>query len=341
MKILLGMSGGIDSTYAALKLMNEGHEVTGAVLVMHEHTDVAAAERAAARLGIPLVKIDCREAFSAAVKEYFVKEYANARTPNPCIVCNREVKFKYLYDHAVAFGFDRIATGHYARVVKDEKSGRYAVSFAKDSAKDQTYMLYRLPQEVLAILTLPLENELKSEVKEQAALLGISEEGQKESQEICFIPDDDYRGYIEERVGKFPEGSFVDVQGRALGTHKGIISYTVGQRKGLGISLGERAFVSRIDPVTNTVTVSTTAPVTERITVSSVVYSGLGEAEEGTAFVATVKIRYKAPAVPATVRILSGNRAEIVFDNPVGLVAPGQSAVVYRNGTVLLGGFID
>ena len=337
------MSGGIDSTYAALKLIDGGHDVTGAILVMHEYTDVSAAERAAARLGINLVKIDCTRQFDEAVKSYFINEYTHARTPNPCIVCNREVKFRYLYEYAVKNGFDKIATGHYARIVTvDTPDGtRYATAAARDCSKDQTYMLYRLPQEVLGMLVLPLSDDVKSEVVLSATARGIKEEGQKESQEICFIPDDDYRGYIESRVGKFPEGSFIDREGRVLGTHKGIISYTVGQRKGLGISLGERAFVTGIDPLNNTVTVDTAPPLCDKIEVSSLVYSGMAEQPVGTEFRASVKIRYKAKAASATVRIKDCASAEITFDEPAALVAPGQSAVVYRDGVVLLGGFIN
>ena len=343
MKILLGMSGGIDSTFAALKMKNEGHEVVGAVLVMHDCTDTASAERAAERVGIPLVKIDCRDAFEKEVKSYFVNEYANARTPNPCIVCNREVKFKYLYEYAIANGFDKIATGHYARIVTRSNDGneRYAVARAKDISKDQTYMLYRLSQQVLGYLYLPLADEIKSEAKRLAHLAGIGEQGQKESQEICFIPDNDYRAYIESRVGKFPEGNFIDGHGRLLGTHKGIIAYTVGQRKGLGISLGERAFVSRIDPTDNTITLSIGVSNVVSVTISSVVFSGLYPMMSGDSVNITAKVRYQARPVAATARCLSEDSIQIVFDEPISAVAPGQSLVAYEGDTVLFGGFIE
>ncbi len=339
MKILVGMSGGVDSAYAAQKLLDEGHEVVGAVLEMHEYTELDSAELAAKRLGIPLVKLDCRKAFDEAVKAYFETEYSLGRTPNPCIVCNREVKFKFLADYARENGFDKIATGHYARILKT--SGGYAVSRAADRTKDQTYMLYRLPQEVLEILTLPLADEIKSEVKLKAAARGIVEPSLAESQEICFIPDDDYRGYLEERLGKFPEGSFVDDNGRAIGKHRGIISYTVGQRKGLGVSLGQRAFVSRIDPKSNEVTLSTEKPLTKSFTASNLVYSGIAPLRVGESIRTKVKIRYHAAPTPATVTSLGEGRVSVVIDAPTGIAAPGQSVVAYDDDTLLFGGFID
>lgn len=339
MKILVGMSGGVDSTYAALKLLREGHEVVGAVLEMHDFTETASAETAAKKLGIPLVKIDCKKAFDEAVKSYFETEYSLGRTPNPCIVCNREVKFKFLADYARQNGFDKIATGHYARIVKT--SDGYAVSRAADTTKDQTYMLYRLPQEVLEILTLPLAEEIKTDVKQMAAIEGIIEEGTAESQEICFIPDDDYRSYLEERLGKFPEGCFIDEKGRVIGKHRGIISYTVGQRKGLGISLGQRAFVSRIDPKRNEITISTEKPLTKFFTASNLVYSGLAPLKLGESIRADVKIRYHAAPTAATVTLIEEGRVSVEIDTPAGLVAPGQSVVVYNGDTVLFGGFID
>ena len=339
LKILVGMSGGVDSTYAALKLLDEGHEVVGAVLVMHEYTEIDSAVVAAERVGIPLVKIDCTKPFEQAVKSYFSSEYAAGRTPNPCIVCNREVKFKYLAKYARENGFDRIATGHYARIVKTNDG--YAVSRAVDSTKDQTYMLYRLPQDVLEILALPLSDEVKSDVKKKAEARGIIEPDVKESQEICFIPDNDYRSYIEEKLGKFPDGCFVDDNGRVIGKHRGIIGYTVGQRKGLGISLGQRAFVSRIDPKRNEVTLSTEKPITRVFAASDLVYSGIAPLEIGKSIRADVKIRYHAAPTSATVTAIGEGRVRIEIDDPKGLVAPGQSVVAYDNDIVLFGGFID
>lgn len=339
MKILIGLSGGVDSTYAALKLMEEGHTVVGAVLEMHAHTDTDAATVAAERLGIPLVRIDCTSAFENIIKSYFVSEYAKGRTPNPCILCNPEVKFRFLADYARANGFDKIATGHYARII--EKDGRFAVARAKDGTKDQTYMLYRLPQDILEILIFPLADCIKREVKEIAAARGITQPDIKESQDICFIPDNDYRRYLEERLGKFPPGAFIDKNGRVIGRHHGIVSYTVGQRKGLGISLGRRVFVSRIDPVKNEITLSDPDRTTATFEASSLVYSGISKLAVGQSIRADVKIRYRATLTSATVTAIADDKVLIEIDNPVGLVAPGQSAVVYDGDRVLLGGFID
>jgi len=201
MRILLGMSGGLDSTYAAHKLIADGHTVEGAVLDMHGSTDVRAAEEACASLGIELHVIDCRERFSDIVIENFLDEYLKGRTPNPCIICNSEVKFAVLLDYALENGFDKIATGHYARINERVTDGgvRYYLSRAADVSKDQTYMLWRLSQRVLSHLVFPLSDDKKSDIRECARELGLSSADREESQEICFIPSGDYAAYIEER----------------------------------------------------------------------------------------------------------------------------------------------
>lgn len=342
MRVLVGMSGGLDSTYAALKLINEGHEVEGAVVVMHGHTEVDGARDAAHSLGIRLHEIDATEDF-ARVKENFVEEYSRGRTPNPCIVCNPWVKFRALADFATANGFDRIATGHYARIVTLCKDGqlRHALNRARDPRKDQTYMLHRLPADILSVLLLPLGDELKAEVREKARKAGLKAADQKESQEICFIPDGDYASYIEEIKGPFPEGDFVLDDGRVIGRHKGLIRYTVGQRKGLGIAYGERIFVSRIDAGRNEIVLSSVGSYTDRVTVSDIVFSGVAEQGNGAEIRAEVKLRYLAKPTPATVRFMGEGRVELILDTPEKAVTPGQSAVVYDGDTVLFGGFID
>lgn len=340
-KILLGMSGGIDSTYAALRLIEEGHEVEGAVLIMHGLTEIDSARRAAEKLGIPLREIDCTSEFEKRVVEYFIDEYTQGRTPNPCIVCNPEVKFKYLYEHAMEGGFDLIATGHYAKIVESPLApGRLAVRMGKDSKKDQSYMLYRLPQYILERLVFPLAEEEKVTVKNASDKKGISEPGQKESQEICFIGDGNYREYIESCRGVAPEGNFVDPEGNILGRHKGILHYTVGQRKGLGISLGERVFVTAINPETREITLSSEGSSVKTLFVSDTVYSGIDELAVGTTIRAEVKIRYQARPAAAFVTALEGGKIQVDFDEPQRFAAPGQSAVVYSDGIVLLGGFI-
>ena len=336
MKILVGISGGVDSAFAAKKLMLLGHSVEGAVLIMHEHTELFAAREAAASVGIELHEIDCRNAFMQ-IKENFVSEYVNARTPNPCIICNERVKFKYLYDFAMENGFDAIATGHYACVI--EENGRFALEIPEDVTKEQTYMLYRLPQNILSRLILPLSEGTKSEIREASKEYGISAANRSDSQEICFLPDGNHTEYIESVAGKSPEGNFIDTEGKILGRHKGIIHYTVGQRKGLGISLGSRAFVTDIDPEKNTVTLSPTLEGKSSLEITNVVYSGMAEPNVETEVQLEVKLRYTAPLVPCTAHLYPDGRATLTLASPQKF-APGQSAVLYLNGRVMLGGFI-
>lgn len=342
MKILVGMSGGLDSTYAALKLMNEGHDVEGAVIVMHEHTETEGAREAAEALGIPLHELDGREAFEK-VKSNFVSEYSSGRTPNPCIICNPLVKFRVLADYASENGFDMIATGHYAKVVtvSDKNGVRYTLERSRDCKKDQTYMLHRLPQDILAMLRLPLGDELKAEVREKARASGLKAADQKESQEICFIPDGDYASYIEDVKGAFPEGDFVLEDGRIIGRHKGLIRYTVGQRKGLGVAYGERIFVSRINAEKNEIILSTEGSFTDRVCVSDIVFTGMQKPDADEKRHLDVKLRYLAKPVGATAHFFEDGRAELILDLPEKAVTPGQSAVMYDGDVLLCGGFID
>ncbi len=343
MKILLGMSGGLDSTYSALKLKEEGHSVEGAVLIMHDFTELDEARCSARELGIKLHEIDCRELFENTVISDFAQQYKMGRTPNPCIICNREVKFKALYDYAMKNGFDRIATGHYARVEKIEENGRemYAVFCAADSAKDQTYMLWRLPQHILSVLLFPLSSYSKEEIRAIAREREITAADREDSQEICFIPSGDYGAYIEERFGKCSEGDFVDCEGNVLGRHKGIIRYTVGQRKGLGIALGQRAFITSIDPSTDRITLSFSQKESCEFFVSGLLFSGMEEMAAGSEMSAKVKVRYQAPPVSVTVLFLGNGRARVVSSSPIRSVSPGQSAVFYLGERLVFGGFID
>ena len=341
MRILVGMSGGLDSTYAALKLINEGNDVEGAVIVMHEYTETDSAKEAADALGIKLHLLDGRCLFEA-VKENFVSEYSRGRTPNPCIICNPLVKFRVLADFAKANGFDGIATGHYARVVTRDEGGRklYTLERAKDTRKDQTYMLHRLPGDILSMLYLPLSDEVKGEVRQKAKEAGLCSAEKKESQEICFIPSGDYASYIEDIKGVFPEGNFVLESGEIIGSHKGIIRYTVGQRKGLGISFGERIFVSRIDADKNEILLSPEGSFTDTVRVSDIVFSGMTEPKTGATVRVSVKLRYLAKPVFATAVFDGKGGAELKLDLPEKAVTPGQSAVMYDGDCVLCGGFI-
>lgn len=364
MRILVGMSGGVDSAYAALKLKNSGHEVEGAVLKMHEYTECDAAERVADEIGIRLHTLDFRECFDSVVVSNFINEYKNARTPNPCVICNSEIKFKKLYEYAIEQGFDAIATGHYANVLRISADGkreintpkliseingksydvyRYAISMGTDSHKDQSYMLWRLPQEILSRLIFPLGDDEKISVREGSRSYGISAADRDESQEICFILDGDYAAYIEERTGeRSPHGNFVDEEGNVLGEHKGIIRYTLGQRRGLGVSAKSRIFVTEINPEKNTVTLSPNDAYSEALRVRGIVFSGTSPKAGGFSAELYVKLRYAAPRVKAKVAFLDDNTAYVELSTPVRAVTPGQSAVFYDGqGCVLAGGFID
>ncbi len=340
MKILVGISGGVDSAYTAKRLIDQGHEVEGAVLVMHEYTEVGAAREAAESVGIRLHEIDCRAPFNQ-VKDNFASEYIKGRTPNPCIICNEKVKFKYLYDFAMEKGFNAIATGHYAKItqVNCENKPRYTLSIAEDTKKDQTYMLYRLGQDVLSRLILPLYEGTKAKIREKAEEQGISAAKRSDSQEICFLPEGNHPEYIESVMGKCEKGSFIDENGNILGEHKGIIHYTVGQRKGLGIALGERVFVTDINAEDNTVTLSKEYPGKQIVKITDMVYSGMTEPAIQSSLRAKVKLRYSAPLVDCEARLYPDKTAEIILDEPQRF-SPGQSAVLYLNDWVICGGFI-
>lgn len=344
MRILLGMSGGLDSTYAALKLIEEGHTVEGAVIVMHRHTEIDAARAAADSLGIPLHVIEAEERFDRCVVDYFVSEYRSGRTPNPCVVCNSDVKFRVLCDYADEHGFDMIATGHYAKIIRVDSSGkaRYAVSSARDTKKDQTYMLWRLPQDILSRLCLPLCNVEKSEARENTREAGISAADREESQEICFIPSGDYAEFIEERTAPAEHGSFIDTDGNILGEHRGIIRYTIGQRKGLGIAMGQRVFVTDIDPLANTVTLSAADSYSDSVKVSGMVFSAIEEPSESSELELFVKLRYLAPRIPCLLKYNGNGNASAILEVAQRAVTPGQSAVFYdADGTLVAGGFIE
>ena len=342
MKILLGLSGGVDSTYAALKLKNEGHDVEGAVVLMHSYTDISGAERSSAELGIKLHVIDATEAFEQKVCQGFVSEYVKGRTPNPCVVCNREVKIRYLYDYAVKNGFDKIATGHYAEVRKLEgRSGvRYCVAAARDAKKDQSYMLSRLGQDLLSRLILPMSEEIKSDIYAIAKERGLSSAGKAESQEICFITSGSYTDYIEERAGKSVPGDFLDSSGRVLGRHKGIIHYTVGQRKGLEIALGQRMFVNRINAEDNTVILDSAPALSNRVEIEDIIFSGIEPPIEDMRLTLTVKLRYLARPVSCEAFVRPDRTAGVLLHEPVGSVTPGQTAVFYSSEGVAFSGFI-
>lgn len=337
MRILIGLSGGLDSTFAAHQLKQEGHEVVGAAVIMHEYTDISAAKEAAEAVGIPFVTLDCREQFQEKVVSRFIADYTAGRTPNPCVECNPKIKFAALCDYARENGFDRVATGHYSRLCCE--NGRYFIRSDRHSGKDQSYVLWRLSQEQLAMLYFPLYGKNKGEIRAEAAALGYRAAEAKDSQEICFIPDNDYVGYLETTLGTtFPEGDFIDAEGRVIGRHRGIVRYTVGQRKGLG-AFGQPMFVARIDSQANTVMlVPAGGEFSETTTVSELNFMKLAPQREG-AMEATCRVRYSAPPMPCHITF-RGDHAEVTFADRTRAVTPGQSAVFYDGEDLLFGGVI-
>ncbi len=343
--ILVGMSGGLDSTYAAYRYKEQGYAVHGAVLRMSDETDVRAAQTAADQVGIPLAVIDARDAFERHVMQYFAQSYASGQTPNPCVECNRYVKVALLCEYAMAHGIPRVSTGHYARVLQDTESGRYFVRAADDKRKDQSYVLWQLPQSMLSMLDLPMAELDKTEVRAHAASLGFSAAASKESQDICFLPNGGYISFVEQTLGKtFPPGDFVDETGRIVGRHEGIIRYTVGQRKGLGIALGHPVFVTRIDAASNTVHLAPAGmEYGGTVVIDSLNFQKLAPEDLRIGMPVTVKIRYAAPPAGAVVEDFDGEHMTVRFDTPQRAITPGQSAVFYDtdgHGDVLFGGRI-
>ena len=341
MRILLGMSGGVDSAFSALLLRQMGHDVEGCTLVMHEYSECEEARGSANELGIKHHILDATESFNNIIKKNFVDEYSNGRTPNPCILCNEKVKFRLLLDYALSHGFDAIATGHYASVVKiaDKQGERWAVGRASDLKKDQSYMLYRLPADILQRLILPLSDTTKQDVRSSSSEVNLAVARKKDSQEICFLPDGNYAEYIESVKGVFPNGNFVDTDGKVIGEHRGIIRYTVGQRKGLGISLGERAFVTKINPGNNEITLSTSNVGVTELILSEPVFSGIAYTKGIREARLLAKVRYTAPLVACTVFFEREDLVRVEFDAPVK-AAPGQSCVLYDGDVIALGGII-
>lgn len=342
-KVLLGMSGGIDSTFACRVLQENGYEVEGLFLSLHKNASSDEATEAAKRLGIKLHVADYSHLFEKEVEEYFIKEYLKGRTPNPCVVCNRRIKFHTLITEADKRGIHYVATGHYVNVGK--MGERYFLKSATDSKKDQSYFLWQLTQEQLSRFLTPLADFEKRAVIEEVKSHKLVDKTD-ESQEICFIPDDDYVRFLKERLNEgerekaFDKGNFVLKDGRIVGEHNGIASYTVGQRKGLGVALGRPAFVIEIKPHTKEVVLGFEEDnKSDTIKVSDVNFVGSAPFEGSVD--CFVRPRYRSPLIPCTALVENG-KVIAKTHTPIKMPSPGQSAVFYNDrGEVLFGGYIE
>ena len=346
------MSGGVDSAVTALLCIEAGYDAAGCTMrlwrpdpaqvggrVCGSDKDVQDARAVCDHLGIAHTVLDFGARFEETVIRDFIDEYQSCRTPNPCTVCNRCLKFGALLDAAAEMGFDKIATGHYARTLQ-AANGRYLLKKAADPAKDQTYFLWQLTQEQLAHTLFPLGGMTKAEARAIAGQHGFVNAHKSDSQDICFVPDGDYAAFITQKTGaSYPSGNFVDEDGKVLGQHAGIIRYTVGQRKGLGIALGEPMYVKSKNAADNTVTLCknealfTTQLDADRINL-------IATASLDAPIRAKVKIRYAHTPADATVTQTGADSLHVVFDAPQRAIAPGQSVVIYDGDTVIGGGII-
>lgn len=334
-KVLIGMSGGVDSSVAAY-LLTKDYDVTGVTLLLHGNDD-SDAKSVCEKLGIPHFSCNAEEEFQKYVIDNFKSEYLAARTPNPCIMCNLHIKFGLMEKIAEEKGFDLVATGHYSRLVRFENE--LFPAKAAFSEKDQTYALCRLSQKALSRALFPLGEISKAEVRRIAEETGLSVAGKKDSQDICFIPDGDYAKYIEDREGVQPKGRFIGPKGEDLGEHKGLLHYTIGQRRGLGIAYSERIFVSRLDKEKNQVILGLEGS-QSRSEIIATAFSSIGEKPLPEEFSCLGKVRYNSPACPCRVKV-SGDTVTAVFETPQRGVSPGQSLVLYDGERLLGGGFIE
>ena len=343
-KVIVGLSGGVDSTVAAYLLKEQGYDVIGVTMEMwpNENSQKAIedARRVAENIGIPFEVLDFKKEFRECVVNDFMEQYQKGLTPNPCIVCNRLVKGQALLDKAHEMGAEHIATGHYARIEKHPETGRYAVRNSATAVKDQTYALYRLTQEQLQAMLLPIGDYAKDEAREIAEKIDGFVAKKGDSQDICFIPDGDYAAFIERESGyKGKPGDFVDMEGKVVGKHKGLIHYTVGQRKGLGIALGKPVFVYGVDPAKNQVRLCDNQALFQtKLYAGNLSHMAYEKFEDGMRFQA--KIRYAHKAAWCTVKMIGEDILEVTFDEPQRAITPGQSLVLYDGEYVAGGGFV-
>lgn len=352
--VVVAMSGGVDSSVAALLLKEQGMDVIGLSMKTHEGgdppsvsktccsvEDIHDARRVCQILDIPFYSVDYVDEFHEKVVTHFAREYSQGRTPNPCVMCNTHLKFSSLLRQARALGAYYLATGHYAQKVRD-RNGKYHLVKAKDRRKDQTYFLFGLGQEELEHTLFPIGKYAKDEVREFARVAGLITAEKPESQEICFVPNNDYAGFIEKNLPAFKAqpGAFVTEEGEAVGSHRGIHAYTVGQRKGLGLATGERMYVKEIVPEENKVVVG----LKESLLMSGFTAKGMKWVNRELAtggIEVEVKIRHRQEGVPGTLYLVNDSVVRVEFKQPEGPVTPGQAAVLYHNDEVIGGGWIE
>ncbi len=354
-KVVIGMSGGVDSSVAAYLLKKQGYDVIGVTMQIWQDESqeqmednggccglsaVDDARRVAQKLEIPYYVMNFKKDFKENVIDYFLSEYQKGKTPNPCIACNRYVKWESLLQKSLQIGAEYIATGHYARVVKHPETGRYTLKLSATATKDQTYALYNLTQEQLSHTIMPVGEYTKEEIRKIAEEIGLTVANKPDSQEICFVPDNDYAGFIEKSTGKkSKQGNFVDLKGNILGKHKGIEHYTIGQRKGLGISLGKPVFVVEIRPEKNEVVLGDNSDVFQIGLYAEDLNFMIVERLEGKKKL-TAKIRYSHKPAPCTINMKDDKVMEVVFDEPQRAITPGQAIVLYDGDYVFGGGTI-
>jgi tRNA-specific 2-thiouridylase len=353
-RVVVGMSGGVDSSAAAALLVEQGHEVVGITLKLWPQDCVNRAEdkccgpqavtdaRAVShKLDIPYYLVDDAAEFQRQVIQYFADEYRAGRTPNPCVVCNEKLKFGTLIQRARKLGAEKVATGHFARVEWDATSGRHLLKRGRDPRKDQSYFLFSLRQDQLARVIFPLGELTKQDTREIARDCQLKTADKEESMEICFVPDKDYGKFLEDsRLVQRHRGDIVDREGRKLGEHDGIEFYTIGQRKGLGIAAGKPLYVVDLDPVNNRVIVGDESQLAADTFVMERC-NWIPFEEPPASFQALAKIRYNHPGTPATVEPLAGGRARVKLSTPQRAITPGQACVLYQDDLVMGGGWIS
>lgn len=353
-KVVVGMSGGVDSSVTAYLLKEAGYDVIGVTMqIWQEESEqtmeenggccglsaVEDARRVASSLGIPYYVMNFRKEFKEQVMDYFLQEYLCGRTPNPCIACNRYVKWEALLHRSLEIGADYIATGHYAQVVRLD-NGRYTLRKSVTAQKDQTYALYNLTQEQLAHTLMPVGAYCKDEIREIARKIQLPVANKPDSQDICFIPDNDYAGFIHEHTDRqIPEGNFVDVNGNVVGRHKGITNYTIGQRKGLQLSMGKPVFVVEIRPKTNEVVIGDNTDVFQpKLYANHLNFMSIADLDGEMKVQA--KIRYSHQGADAVIRKVEEDVVECIFEEPQRAITPGQAVVFYQGDYVVGGGSI-